>query len=74
MKTYAVTCNKECRNELRKIGEITYECDLLDDFLFLKTNKSLDEIKQIDGVVEAIDGVVEAREQYTYRLIWRRWK
>lgn len=53
MKTYAVTCNKECRSEIRKIGEITYECDLLNDFLFLKTRRSLDDIKSIKGVIEA---------------------
>jgi hypothetical protein len=61
MIKYVVTFDKDCREELNKQGSITYEPDLVKDFLFYETEQPIDVITQIEGVTHV-------REQYMYSV------
>jgi hypothetical protein len=52
MNKYVVSINQDCKDELSKIGVITYVPKLSDTFLFFSSSKSVSEIEQIHGVVK----------------------
>jgi hypothetical protein len=63
--TLAVTINPKnllVKQELQKHADISfYDPELMDDFLFIETTRTIEFIKSIDGVINV-------REQYKYRL------
>lgn len=58
----AVTYTEDAREDIAKQGDIVFEdLRLMPGFLFLDTDRSMDDIRKINGVTHV-------REEYKYRV------